>query len=71
MRTDKVLDEIDDTLVLLYNAERDVILKRHVEFMTNQEISNTHRLTPRRVYQLHRKGVEALQCTEPPPGNTA
>lgn len=70
MRTDKVLDEIEDALVLLDDAECDVLQKRYIECMTFQEIADALHLTPRRVYQLHRKGVEALQCTEPPPGDS-
>lgn len=70
MQTDKVLDEIDDALILLDDAECDVLQKRYIECMTFQEISDALQLTPRRLYQLHRKGVEALQCTEPPPGDS-
>lgn len=66
MWTDKVLDEIEDALVLLDDAECDVLQKRYIECMTFQEIADALHITPRRVYQLHRKGVEALQCTEPP-----
>lgn len=71
MRTDKVLDEIEDALILLDDAECDVPQKRYIECITFRKISDALRLTPRRGYQLHRKGVEALQCTEPPPDNTA
>lgn len=70
MRTDRILDEMEDALILLDDVECDVLQKRYIECMTFQEIAETLHLTPRRVYQLHRKGVEALQCTEPPPGDS-
>lgn len=64
LRHEQTLFDIESAISALPCPESSILEQRYIDGKTFQEIADEMNLVPRRVYQIHQKGVEMLDSPE-------